>query len=132
MQFFLFVPLIVWLYCRKRSTGWLCTWILIIIHILGNMIVTYRYNLGITILDTFQFWDLMYIKPYCRVGAFAIGIQIGFMYFESKNGEKYYLTETRSYRFFKAMRESRCLAYFLFCLGFGLLFFCVFIQKLRY
>lgn len=53
MQFFLFVPLIIYLYCRKRSIGWLCTWILLVIHVVSNMIVTYRFNLGITILDTF-------------------------------------------------------------------------------
>lgn len=130
-QFFLMTPPIVYLYCKKRHFGFITCALLIIICMLINGIYTAMYDFSISIMGVFKEnpMDLLYSKPYARMGAYFVGGIVGLSYFEYSTKEKYREFEnTLSTGIFLKLKNSRLLSLFSLLFGFGLTSLFVFPQ----
>jgi hypothetical protein len=77
-------------------------------------------------------FEQIYIKPYCRICSYAIGILCGFIYYtyynNKENGRMFDTTAMRVAHVFR----HKLAKYVLFVVGLGLINFCMFIQTTFY
>ncbi|GFR60174.1 nose resistant to fluoxetine protein 6-like [Elysia marginata] len=84
MQFYFLAPLVVipWIY-RKQIFGFVMASLLIIMHLVANAWLVYEYN-----FDVFRqgegYMQKLYVKPWARVGPFAIGLITGYILWKTK------------------------------------------------
>ena len=92
MQFFLLSPLLLFVYHKSKLIGWSAIGVLISVSLLTTGLLAGKYDQKVSPLtqntDGFQY---IYVKPYCRVGTYALGLATGMIIY--------------SYRRFKASGE---------------------------
>jgi len=84
MQFFIMSPPLIILYCKNRRIGKLLVVSLITISMLINGILTLVWDLSMDWKSSKKtnVGDLMYNKPWSRMGAYFVGAMFGISYFE--------------------------------------------------
>ena len=89
-EFFLISPLIIFTYCRNRICGYIFIFALMLGNIISTMVLTAVHNLGIIITmdNSADFFDLIYMKPWSRFAAYGVGALLGFLYYEYKQNQK--------------------------------------------
>ena len=133
MQFFWITPPLIYLYIKNRRAGHLVFIFLVILSIIANILVTVKYELGISNNDGPSakgvfYADEIYIKPWTRVGVYAFGVLTGIFHWESKNHEKYpHLHGTLPSRIMFQLKVSPWLPYVFLFTGAFLTMFCIFI-----
>mmetsp|Transcript_1326 Transcript_1326/g.1443 ORF Transcript_1326/g.1443 Transcript_1326/m.1443 type:complete len:620 (-) Transcript_1326:12-1871(-) len=121
-QFFLITPPIVFLYCRNRKLGYAAVVTLIVLSMLVNGVVTAVYNLSVTLAGgEINGQDVLYSKPWARMGAYFVGAVFGFSYFELVLKDKYpELKHTLANAMYERFRTSRLLSLGVAAIGVGL------------
>ena len=123
-QFFIMTPPIIYAYCKNRKAGIITIFILIISSMLVNGIITAIYNLSITLSGgggKIEGGNVLYSKPWARMGAYFVGALFGISYFEYICKEKYYeLKDTFSNKVYEKLKNSRVLSLSFAIFGAGL------------
>jgi peptidoglycan/LPS O-acetylase OafA/YrhL len=132
IQFFLITPVILYIYSKlSKIAGWCIILILIIIHIVSSAVISNYYNLAL-VSNKGDAYDKLYIKIYCRIGAYAIGIAFGLLYFSYK----YYEQTSRKYDRFAdyilRLLYRRSFRYICYVLGLFMINLVIFIQRSAY
>lgn len=134
IQFFLITPVILHIYhARSKIAGWSIFFILIAVHIVSNIMISDHYEFAVAYLgiggDSFY---KQYIKPYCRIGPYVLGIIFGIVYYTKKqyarNGEVY---DKLAFKIVNAY-DFRYVRYLSCMLGLFLINFVIFIQLPAY
>lgn len=132
MQFFLITPIILYVYHKfSKLAGWLILFGLLIIHIVSSAMISDYYNLAL-ISNRGHIYDRIYIKLYCRVGAYAIGIMFGLIYFSYKHYEKRFHIYDPFAFYLSSLLNKRLIRYILYAIGLFLINFVIFIQRSAY
>lgn len=89
MQFFVISPPFLWLYHKvSRVIGWICVFGLLCCHIICSALIVRHFDLNVVVLapgNTPDWMQYFYVKPYCRVGAYAVGIAVGMILFSFRH-----------------------------------------------
>eukprot|EP00343_Euplotes_focardii_P007471 CAMPEP_0205818724 /NCGR_PEP_ID=MMETSP0206-20130828/748_1 /ASSEMBLY_ACC=CAM_ASM_000279 /TAXON_ID=36767 /ORGANISM="Euplotes focardii, Strain TN1" /LENGTH=582 /DNA_ID=CAMNT_0053111403 /DNA_START=329 /DNA_END=2077 /DNA_ORIENTATION=+ len=123
MQFFIMSPPIIYLYCKNRLIGKSMVGMLIFLSMLSTGIITIIGNLSIQNESTKikHAGDLMYNKPWARMGAYFVGAIFGLSYFELANKNKYgELTNSMFNRIYDILRNSVYVSLLVCAVGIGL------------
>jgi len=86
-QFFLIVPLIVLLYYKRKSLAYLAMGGLAVCSVLIQLGIIYGKNIDLYLFDAkvqVDFYEHYYIKPYCRLNTYLIGIVFAWIYMNNK------------------------------------------------
>lgn len=137
MQFFVISPPFLWLYERVHKIfGWIFVFGLIITHALSSGLIARHFDLNVVILapengmNYFTYW---YQKPYCRCGAYGVGIAVGMILFSFRHykatGEVY---DKFALKIATSLFNSRIVRYLGLALGLFFINFCIFIQYSAY
>lgn len=126
-QMFLVVPLIVLLYYYKAILAYAACGVLAIVSCIIQAVVFFKYKISLNLFDYESQKSMMefyYIKPYCRINAYLLGIFFAWMYLQSKVKEKAEeSTENKETvgSIFRALNRiwarSTAVRYFLYLLG---------------
>lgn len=134
IQFFLITPIILHIYhARSKIAGWGIFMMLIGVHIVSNWMIADHYEYPVAMLgvggDSFY---KQYVKPYCRIGPYILGIIFGIIYYTKKlyarNGDIY---DKLGFKIVK-LYESRYVRYISYLAGLFLINFIIFIQQPAY
>ena len=83
MQFFIISPIIILLYIKlHRAIGWFLVFALCCVNISMAAVVAHHFDLSPAILaasNGSEQFDFYYVKPYCRVAPYVLGIACGFI-----------------------------------------------------
>ncbi|CAI2359321.1 unnamed protein product [Moneuplotes crassus] len=123
MQFFIMSPPLIILYCKNRRIGKLLVVSLITISMLINGILTLVWDLSMDWKSSKKtnVGDLMYNKPWSRMGAYFVGAMFGISYFELSCREKYQeLSRSFSNKCYLVLKNSRVISLVVCCFGIGL------------
>lgn len=124
-QFFLLIPLFVYLLFHKRVLGMIFIGVFQGVWFIITIIVAYAYNLRPSYFEaTNDYWDWYYYRPYIRIPPFTIGVFTALMLY-SFNFEK--ADESRLKRWMDKVHESRALRMLLYFIGSVLFFGMIFI-----
>lgn len=130
MQFFLITPLIVYFYCKNWRNGYIITLSLILLSGLTAFTISYIHgfsgSLQLGVAANARLEDLVYIKPWCRFGAYGVGGLFGFGYFEYKSKGK---VESKFALIMERLSKSPLLSWILLIIGILLLCLIVFIMS---
>ena len=141
MQFFLLMPIFLFLYRRNRVLGYVGVFVTLLLNIVYCIAITYAQDVNISpILETDanyfiinKYTDYLYVRPWARIGAYMVGLLFGFMYFEFRNRDRYQqLKYSFGARFFSRVDRAHGFRRVLFFLGFALTFVIVFSQHDAY
>lgn len=80
MQFFLISPIILYAYHRLRISGWLNITLLALLGILVPGLIANYFDLKVVTFaasNKSNWFQYYYIKPYCRVSPYALGLAVG-------------------------------------------------------
>ena len=91
-QMYLLVPIIVLLYRWKPIAGILTVVSLMMISIGAQLCVFIKYHI-LANIETDDYGNLYYVKPYCRINPFLIGILMAWMYISHKQAKKECLSQ---------------------------------------
>ena len=121
-QFFLLSPPLIYVYCKHRKIGYSLIGMLILTAMLVNGVTTALYDVGPTIASQeVNAMDLLYVKPWARMGAYFVGALFGLAYFEMSKSEKHpELRGTVANKVFTQLRTSRLTSVIVFVVGVGL------------
>jgi hypothetical protein len=122
-QFFVITPPIIYAYCKQRRIGYILCLFLIISSMVINGTLTLIYDVAIFWGGNEKHFDsanMMYGKPWSRMGPYFVGAIAGFGFFEYKLKEKYpELCNTMMVKFQKKVASST-LPFLLFPIGVAL------------
>jgi len=86
MQCFLLLPFLLYVFCVKRIFGYFAVSALIGFNVLLTFFISMYFNAGVNIItDGGMNVSYIYFKPWCRMGAYFVGVLFGFAYWEYKN-----------------------------------------------
>lgn len=86
MQIFIITPIILYLYHKiHKLIGWGLLMGLILTHMLNSALISSQENYTVTPDQTYE---KIHIKPYCRVGPYALGVMFGLMYYTYKHHKR--------------------------------------------
>jgi peptidoglycan/LPS O-acetylase OafA/YrhL len=91
MQFYLITPVILYVYVKfQRAYGWIAVGLLSAISVITAWEVAAKYDLNVVVIapDNAEYTYYYYVKPYCRVAPYALGLACGFIMAEVKQYEK--------------------------------------------
>jgi hypothetical protein len=89
-QFFLISPPIIFAYCKQRRIGYILVFFLILSSMLINLSLSWHYDLSVTLTSgKTNGMNIMYSKPWSRMGAYFVGALFGFSYFEYEKQDKH-------------------------------------------
>mmetsp|Transcript_33776 Transcript_33776/g.38915 ORF Transcript_33776/g.38915 Transcript_33776/m.38915 type:complete len:259 (-) Transcript_33776:511-1287(-) len=123
-QFFLISPPIIYAFCKKRIFGYIACLSVLCVSVLTNAIITAIYNISVTNTEgDINGMDVLYVKPWSRIGAYLVGAIFGFWYFELALKEKYpELQSTISNGIFERLKKSRILSITFMLVGIAITF----------
>ena len=123
MQFFIISPPLIMAYCSNRRIGKALVLFLIIASMLFNGIITLIGNVSINLQSDkiHNVADMMYNKPWSRMGPYFVGALFGISYFEMVSREKYReLTGSFFNKCYNSLRESKIISLVCCIIGIGL------------
>jgi len=91
MQFYLLTPLIIYIYVKfQRAFGWIAVGLLCLVSVITAWEVAAKYDLNVVVIapNNAEYTYYYYVKPYCRVAPYALGMACGFILVELKQYEK--------------------------------------------
>jgi len=115
-QLFCTAPIIIFLYCYRKSYGLLSLGFLSLVSLVVQtiIIVHYKFTLSVTKLDmTYDLNTYTFIKPYCRALTYFMGILTFLMYEEAKNPEKGVSVFCKVKQIFTEFNVMRRILYFM-------------------
>ena len=123
MQFFIMSPPLIIAYCHNRKVGKALVLFLVIASMLVNGIITLIGNVSITLqsdkIDNVG--NIMYTKPWSRMGAYFVGALFGISYFELVKCDKYpELVGSFFNKCYRSLKESKLISLLSFVVGVGL------------
>jgi peptidoglycan/LPS O-acetylase OafA/YrhL len=137
MQFFLITPPILYLYHRfHKVIGWAAIGAMLLCHIICSAVIIHKNDFKVVAVDPkngpdFMYW--YYTKPYCRIGAYAIGVLTGMLLFTFRHykakGEVY---DPIAFKVCSWLYDSRIVRYIGLAIGLFLINFVIFIQYSAY
>jgi len=116
-------PPIVYLYCKNRKIGKIVVLMLVFLSMLTTGLITIIGNLSIINQSTkiHNANDLIYNKPWSRMGAYFVGAIFGLSYFELVNKNKYgELTNSTFNKLYDILRNSVYISVGVCAVGIGL------------
>jgi peptidoglycan/LPS O-acetylase OafA/YrhL len=121
-QFFLISPPIIFAYCKQRRIGYILVFFLILSSMLINLSLSWHYDLSVTLTSgKTNGMNIMYSKPWSRMGAYFVGALFGFSYFEYEKQDKHpELKDSTSSRIYWKFKTSRIASLISFIVGVGL------------
>lgn len=132
IQFFLITPVILYIYSKlSKIAGWCIVCILIIIHVVSSAMISDYFNLAL-VSNKEDSYDKIYIKIYCRIGAYAMGIVFGLLYFSYKHYEKTSRKYDKFADYIVRLLHRRSIRYLCYAIGLFLINFVIFIQRSAY
>jgi hypothetical protein len=71
------------LYIKNKKLSFVIFYILIIVNMITNMLIAWKYDLkaGPLALENYYLFSYMMYKPYSRVAQVILGIQTGILYY---------------------------------------------------
>ena len=126
-QFFLIVPLISILYYKSPKAAFLALAGIVAVSAIIQVVIMNAYELDLYIFDQQVQKDLYsyyYVKPYCRINTYIMGIFAAWMYMASKD-KKY--TNGLFTRLNDSLKESKVVRYPLYFVGIGLILLIIFV-----
>ncbi len=126
MQFFLITPVILYIYHKiHKLIGWAILLGLVFTNLMCSGLISSHYNYSVVPDEAGL---KIYVKPYCRVGAYAVGAMFGLIFYthkhDQKTGEIY---DPLAFRLSKLV-DIRPIRYFIYALGLFLINYLIFIQ----
>jgi peptidoglycan/LPS O-acetylase OafA/YrhL len=91
MQFYLITPVILYVYVKiQRAIGWIIVCLLCMISVITAWEIAVKYDLNMVLIapNNSDYMYYYYVKPYCRVAPYALGLASGFILCELKQYEK--------------------------------------------
>lgn len=90
MQFFLITPPILFLYFKSsRLVGHITCIVMIFVHMIGTWLAVYHNDVKVVCLDNTEEWFAWYyVKPYCRIAPYAIGLFSGMIIYSYRRFEE--------------------------------------------
>ena len=91
MQFYLLTPFIIYVYVKfQRAYGWIIVSLLCLISVITAWEIAAQYDLNMVLIapNNSDYMYYYYVKPYCRVAPYALGIASAFILVELKQYEK--------------------------------------------
>ena len=91
MQFYIITPVIIYVYVKfQRAYGWIAIALLCMISVITAWEVAAQYDMNMVLVapDNSDYMYYYYVKPYCRVVTYALGLASGFIVCEVKQQEK--------------------------------------------
>jgi peptidoglycan/LPS O-acetylase OafA/YrhL len=120
MVFFAFLPLLLWLYIKKRKIAYITFISLIASNMIYVFAITEIKGLGGFMVNEKEDYDkYIYRRPWGRYGVYVLGVMLGCMYFEYRNQEKHEnLSTTFGTKFFNLIQHVAYVRHILFIVGF--------------
>uniref|UniRef100_A0A0G4GST7 Acyltransferase 3 domain-containing protein n=1 Tax=Chromera velia CCMP2878 TaxID=1169474 RepID=A0A0G4GST7_9ALVE len=88
MQFFIIALIVVALYTKvHKAVGWVLTGLLLVGCTIANAVITYDNSLTVAIFEQIggkSSFDLVYDKPWTRIGPYAVGMLVGLSILEGR------------------------------------------------
>lgn len=86
MQFFLITPLILHVYhAIDRKLGWGCILGVIVTNVICTLSIADYHGASVGGANSlWESFETIYTKPYCRIGAYIVGVIFGMLYFNHK------------------------------------------------
>lgn len=133
MQFFILAPFVLYIYHRmSKIVGWSIFLSLILTDILSNAIISSINNFEVGGFKSEGKNNKMYIKPYCRIAPYAIGMLFGLIYFTHRKYQTdHIIYDNISYSILKLF-HSRYVRYLFYLIGLGLISFMIFMEYPAY
>ena len=135
MQFFWFSPPVFFLYSKvHKLLGWVLFSLGIPLAVISSAVIAHKENCNVVLVapGSQTMNDDIYVKPYCRVGPYVIGIICGLILYthrhHAKTGEIY----DQPAFFLGNLLHNRYIRYFCYVLGLFLMNFFIFIQYSAY
>jgi len=118
MQFFIITPILVLVYLKRRSFGYLLVTALGIICTIIGISICFKYKLSASYMKfSAEYFDQYYRLPYNRIAPYLIGILCSFAFSEYKNTQI-----TLFSKFTELLKRSYLLRYFLYIVSITILF----------
>mmetsp|Transcript_11638 Transcript_11638/g.17064 ORF Transcript_11638/g.17064 Transcript_11638/m.17064 type:complete len:681 (+) Transcript_11638:438-2480(+) len=130
MQFFLVSPIILYFYCKSRKLiGWCCVGAMLVLNILSGVFVSRHFHLYVSGPDPEKNgFNYLYSKPYCRCGAYALGIACGMVLYARNHMKKTGTSFDKVGDFICKAIDRTYIRWFLYLLGAALVNIFIFIQ----
>ena len=121
-QFFLMTPPLIFLYSKNRYIGYISTFLLVVVSMIVNGVITAERGYSVTLGGGDQKgMDILYSKPWGRMGPYFVGGLFGFAFFEYANCEKYpQFMYTIPTGIFNKLKESKLISVIFLLVGFSL------------
>ncbi|KAJ5070124.1 o-acyltransferase [Anaeramoeba ignava] len=83
-QFYLLSPAIIFLFYRNRKFGYFSVFSLMILSFIITASVVSGYNISQSVAapNSSDYWNKVYVKPWCRITPFLLGMILGFVLYE--------------------------------------------------
>eukprot|EP00830_Metopus_es_P019794 TRINITY_DN749_c0_g4_i1.p1 TRINITY_DN749_c0_g4~~TRINITY_DN749_c0_g4_i1.p1 ORF type:complete len:752 (+),score=95.91 TRINITY_DN749_c0_g4_i1:99-2258(+) len=129
MQFFLVTPLLLIAYHKNKRLTFIIIAIVVSLSVISQIYVIWHYELSISYFYEAEgeLFEDYYVKPYCRINAYLLGIIIAWMYFawkEDKEGTSMFCFN----RMTRKWVENPYIKYSLIAIGIGITYACVSLQ----
>lgn len=121
-QFFLLTPPLLTVYCKNRHIGYALICLLLLGNIITNGVLGAIYKVGLSGDSTKgNMEDLMYSKPWSRIGAYLVGGIFGLSYLELKFKDKYPQMKASFFnKFYEILQNSTMFSVIIFLVGVGI------------
>lgn len=129
MMFFLILPIEIFVYLKNRKMGHMFALFLFILSSFIVFIISETQNIGSSALTSPMYAPRLYFVPWARLGAYQVGIIMGYFYYEYVKGNKPD-GDRSSYGFklFKSIEISTAVRYTCYVTGFIMIILMVFLQ----
>ena len=119
MQFFLLVPFQIIAYKKHRYLGYGLTYFFLFGNILCSLIISAINKLSINPIVNPNYFLLLYVRPWTRIGAYQVGVLFGMFYYEWMNKENSHLfANSFGTKLFQAVYNLKVIRYSFYAIGF--------------
>ena len=141
MQCFWLAPLLVWMYYKlSKKYTWITSAALLLFCVVVTIVIVVENNFNTMFIasenEAGDFHRKIYVKPYCRLGPYVLGLYTGYIYFHYMVKYEGLESHTRKDPLANAIlhwiKETSLGKYISFGLGLSLIFFFIFIQYSAY
>lgn len=129
MLFFMFVPIVVFLYVNKKLLGYISVLWLILVCIIVTFSISQHFKHPMTMIKDSNVRRI-YHQPWTRFGAYFVGSLFGMMYFEwtkARNNPAY--RNMIGTKFYDIIYNHRIIRLFLYLISSAIMLFLIFIPQ---